>query len=169
LGHIFKFEDRATRRAMLSGIGAAVTMMVAPAAWAREPSPSVLFICQFGTAKSAVAREVFRKRAQKRGISVTAFSRGITPEEHVSPALRRQLAADGIDSIADGVAKLTLADINRADIIVAFNPIPNSFKRKGIQNWSSLPSMNGNYPAARTDLARRIDALLDVIARKRSR
>jgi galactitol-specific phosphotransferase system IIB component len=167
LGLILKCADEPSRRAALSQIIAvAIGALVSPA-WARGPSPNVLFICQFGTAKSAVAREVFRKRAKKRGISVTAFSRGITPEEHVSPALRRQLAADGIDSTADGVAKLTRADIDRADIIVAFNPIPNAFKRKGIQNWSSLPSMNDSYPAARTDLARRIDALLDVIAGKR--
>jgi len=72
----------------MSLVTAASDAVALPAA-----QPRVLFICQYGTAKSAIAREVFRQRARERGIPVVTFSRGITPEEHISPALRARLLA----------------------------------------------------------------------------
>ena len=98
---------------------------------------------------------------------VTATSRGITPAEHVSPALRTRLKADGIDSTRDGVQLLTADDLKAADIVVVFNPLPKEMGRVRAFDWSALPSMNENYFAARADLIRRVDALLNVIARRR--
>lgn len=126
--------------------------------------PKVLFVCQFGTAKSAIAREVFRERARERGIAVVAFSRGITPAEHVSPQLRARLIADGIHSDRDPLTKFTASDVRSADIVVAFNPLPGNLSVPQLRDWSGLPSMNDDYRKARADLDRRIDRLLDDIA-----
>ncbi len=132
--------------------------------------PRVLFICQYGTAKSAIAREVFRQRASSRGIPVIAFSRGITPEEHISPALHAKLLADAIDSTRDPVQTLTANDLETADVVVAFNPLPQAMPVTRVLDWSALPSMNDAYPLARADLIRRVDALLNRIeASKRQR
>lgn len=155
------------RRSVIIGLFAALG-----SARAREPvagghHPKILFICQFGTAKSAIAREMFRKRARERGISVTAFSRGITPGDHVSPALKARLVADGINSQRDGLHKLSAKDIKAADIIVVFNQLPQTMTMKAVLDWSALASVNDDYPAARADLIGRIDALLDTIATKR--
>lgn len=126
--------------------------------------PKVLFVCQFGTAKSAIAREIFRKRARERGLQVAAFSRGITPGEHVSPQLRARLAADGIRSDREPLRKLDFADARGADFVVAFNPLPANLSVPRVRDWSGLPSMNDEYRKSRADLDRRIDALLDEIA-----
>jgi len=147
-------------------VGTAALLVAAQGASSQTPRTRVLFICQYGTVKSAIAREVFRKRARERGIAVTSFSRGITPEEHVSPALRAHLKADGIDTAHDPVRMLAVDDLQSADIVVILNPLPKGMAATNIRDWTALPSMNDAYPAARADLLRRIDVLLDTIALK---
>jgi protein-tyrosine-phosphatase len=128
--------------------------------------PVVLFICDFGTAKSAIARELFRRRAHERGIDVTAFSRGLQVEDHISPPLKARLDADGIDTRRDGFAVLTPKDVRKADIVVSFAKLPKAYQSKKLQDWTALPSVNDAWPAARADLDHRIDALLGAIAER---
>jgi protein-tyrosine-phosphatase len=128
-----------------------------------------LFICDFGTAKSAVAREFFRRRAQERGIDVTAFSRGLQVEDHISPPLNVWLDAEGIDTRRDGFAVVTPDDFQRADIVVSFARLPRAYRSQMLQDWTALPSVNDAWPAARIDLDRRIDALLDAIVARQGK
>ncbi len=149
-----------SRRAIFASCAAlAIWPIVGQAA---PKPPNILFVCQAGTAKSAIARELFRKRAKARGIAVTAFSRGLHIEDHVLPLLRQKLATEGIDTSRDGFMVLTAADVGTADILVAFTPIPGTQSRN-LQDWSDVPSVNDRYPEARADLDRRIEALLDTI------
>ncbi len=144
----------------------AVSLILAanPVIAAPKP-PTVLFVCEFGTAKSAIARELFRRRAKERGIAVTAFSRGSKViQDHVSPPLKATLAAEGIDSRRDGFAVLDRADIRRADVVVGFTPLPAVYRPRRSLDWTAVPSVNDAWPAARADLDRHIDALLDEIA-----
>ena len=147
------------------------TLLMATAAMAASPTitcahpkpPVVLFVCDFGTAKSAIARELFRKRAQQRGIAVTAFSRGLQIEDHISPPLRQRLDAEGIDSRRDGFAVLAPGDVRAADIVVTFASLPARFRPRRVLDWTALPSVNDAWPAARADLDLWIDRLLDTI------
>lgn len=132
---------------------------------AQKPTPKILFICQFGTAKSAIAREMFRVRARARGINVSAFSRGITPGDHVSEALKAKLKADAIDTTRDRLRALSPKDMRAADIVVAFNPLPKTMQATDLRDWSATPSVNDDYPSARANLIARIDALLDSLAK----
>ena len=86
--------------------------------------PRVLFICQFGTAKSAIARELFKRRAAERGIPVAVASRGITPEPHLASSTRDELLTEGIVLGVQPVRKLRATDLRAADIVVVFNPLP---------------------------------------------
>ena len=151
-----------SRRALVLGLAA----VVATGASASSP-PRVLFICQFGTAKSAIAREFFRRRARERGILVSAFSRGLTLEDHISSPLGAALRAEGIDPAHDRPQVLTRRDLRAAGIVVVFNPVPATFGPVAARNWTALPSVNENWPAARTELVQRIDVLLDEIAKRR--
>lgn len=136
-------------------------------AFADRKRPVVLFICEFGTAKSAIARELLRRRAKARGIAVTALSRGLQIEDHVSPPLRLALNADGIDSRRDGFAILAKKDVQVADTVVTFVRLPDALRPRDLRDWSAVPSVNDAWPAARADLDRRIDALLDQIVASR--
>ena len=64
------------------------------------PPPRVLFVCPAGSVKSAIARETLKHAASRRGLAVDVQSRGVTPEDHVSPGLAARLRADGIDPAA---------------------------------------------------------------------
>jgi protein-tyrosine-phosphatase len=150
------------KRRNLLFAGLAFAAMATVASTASPKLPTVLFVCEFGTAKSAIARELFRKRARERGIAVAAFSRGLKIEDHISPPLRQKFDAEGIDSRRDGFAVLSARDIRRADMVVTFTPIPQ--RARTSLDWSDVPSVNDSYPVARAELDRRIDALLDTIA-----
>ena len=140
-------------------------LVTAPAfAWAAEKPPVVLFVCPAGTAKSAIARELFRKRAKERGIAATAFSRGLHIEDHVSAPLRQRLEAEAIDTRRDGFSGLKPKDVRAADIVVTFAVLPAAYRSPKLRDWSAVPSVNDAWPVARADLDRRIDALLDTIA-----
>jgi len=122
---------------------------------------TVLFVCQAGTVKSAIARELFRARATERRIDVRAISRGLKPEDHVSAVLKAHLATDRIDSTREPVQALDQAALDRADIVVLFDPLPANLVRPDARDWTATPSMNDSYDQARAFMIERIDALLD--------
>ncbi len=121
----------------------------------------ILFVCQYGTAKSVIAREFFRQRALQRNIDVRAISRGITIEDHISADLRKNLAADGINPNVEQIRVLTQEDLQSANIVIAFNPLPPSLLHPEVRDWSDLPSVNEKYKKSRAIMKRRIDKLLD--------
>ncbi len=69
------------------------------------PPPRVLFVCPAGSVKSAIAREALKQAASRRGLAVDVQSRGVAPEDHVSPALAANLKA-GARAIALDVVLL---------------------------------------------------------------
>jgi protein-tyrosine-phosphatase len=152
--------DVISRRSLM--IGLSVFALVGAA----KPVPRVLFICQAGTAKSAIAREFMRRRAREQGIAVSVFSRGLEIEDHLSPPLRSALHSEGIDPAHDQALKLVKSDLRAAVIVVFFNPLPAAMKPIAAHDWTSLPSVNDAWPKARADLVQRIDALLDEIAKR---
>lgn len=129
----------------------------------------ILFVCQAGTAKSPIAREIFKQRAKERGIAVDVFSRGIIVEDHVSPELKQRLRADGIDSTAEPAMPLKPQDWAAADILVNFNPLPASIRHRDIRDWSDVPSVNDDYENALTVLNNRIEVLLTEIEKRGNR
>lgn len=152
------------RGMMIVGLAVSVSAIAKPRA---RPVPRVLFVCQFGTAKSAIAREVFRRRARERGVAASVFSRGITLEDHMTPTLRQRLSADGIDPTAEAARALSARDWRHADIVVVFNPLPPAAKPADLRDWTDTPSITDDYANARTVIDRRIGALLDEIAQRR--
>lgn len=149
---------------LLLGACAASPKLMGGAALARPALlKRVLFVCQFGSVKSPITRELAKRRAAERGLAVEFAARGITPQEHIAPELSAALVADRLNPKAEPLQPLTAADVMRADIVIVFDPLPAAFVAKDVRDWSSLPSMNGSYPAARADVLTRIDRLLDEI------
>ncbi len=127
------------------------------------PPPTVLFVCPAGTVKSAIARETLKRRAAERGAPVRVTSRGVHPEDHVSPGLRASLLEDGIDPAAEPLRGLEPQDVSHADIVIAFDEAAQAPALQGARVWD-IPSWNTRYPEAKAALASKIDALLDELA-----
>ncbi len=130
----------------------------------RREAAHVLFVCLHGTVKSPIAREHMRRMVAEQGLRANIQSRGIAPEDAVTPRLAAALAADGVDVGSEPLQQLAVADLAAADIIVLFNPLPASFGVWPTRDWSDTPSMNADYPAARTVLLERLAALADELA-----
>jgi protein-tyrosine-phosphatase len=128
----------------------------------------ILFVCQAGTAKSAIAREIFRRKAALAGIDVDVISRGIKIEDHVSPELRQKLNADNLDTRSVKPQALVQADVQSADILVKFNPLPADIRHSDVRDWTDTPSVNDDYPNARRVMDERIDALIAEIAKRKN-
>lgn len=123
------------------------------------PPSRVLFVCPAGTVKSAIAREVLRDRALKAGLAVEVSSRGLTPEDHVSPALAANLSADRLSPGREPALALEPADVAWADIVIAFDGAASSPMLRRARPWRT-PSWNTDYAAAKTDLSARTEALV---------
>ncbi|MFM5894652.1 MAG: hypothetical protein ACKOQM_09510 [Novosphingobium sp.] len=152
-----------TRRSALLALAAA-TAFPAPAFAMRLPR--VLFVCQAGTVKSAVARELMRKRARERGIGVMVWSRGIAPEDHMTAPIRQRLIAEfGIDPANERATALRQSDLDRADTVVLFDQLPPSLHRSKVLNWTDQPSLLGQFDASMAWLEAHIAGLLDNLAK----
>lgn len=158
--------DLYRRRFLIGSIMLAGVTLSACASTPAPKPPKILFVCEAGTAKSAISRELLQRRARKRGISVEVFSRGINVADHLSPQLKQKLRADGIDTTAEPALPLEPSDWAAADILVYFNPLPAIVAHPDRRNWSDVPSVNDDYANARMILDKRIDALLDEIAKR---
>lgn len=101
------------RGQVLIGALVAVVSAMTPAVLNASPRPPrVLFTCQFGMAKSAIARELLKRRAAERGI----LSR-----HHAGTALasstRDVLLAEGIVLDAEEARKLSAVDLRAVDMV----------------------------------------------------
>ena len=160
----FPFRTSHSRRAVLGTILLAPFAALPVIAAARSRPPRVLFICQFGSVKSAISRELFRRRAAERGIAAIAISRGIQPETHLDPQLRDRLAGQGIDPARDGQHKLTRGDLRRADYTVLLDSLPPGWIGRNPRDWTDLGSFNQSYGTEEARVKAKIEQLLDEIA-----
>lgn len=145
------------RRRVLLAIGAAAW----PPGLARAACapPRVLFVCPYGTVKSAIARETLRRRAAEAGVAVEARSRGVDIQDHVSPRLAAALRADGLDPAAEPARKLASADLTPGQIVVVFDEAAADARLAGARTWD-IPSWNDDYPGAKAALASRVTELV---------
>jgi len=153
------------RRRLLLAAGG---LVLAAPAWAQKAPcarPRVLFVCPAGTVKSAIARETLKRRAADRGVAVSVASRGLHPEDHVSPALASRLKADGIDPGAEPVRALAPADLAVPDILVAFDEAAQAPGLEHARVWD-IPSWNSDYDHARSALAVQVETLLDELNKR---
>lgn len=155
------------RRAfIIVGVLAATSVSTARAALLADDRLKILFICQFGTARSPTAREVMKHHARERGVAVDIASRGVTPEDRLSSAVHDRLIAMGINRNAEPLESLSGPDLASADIVVLLNKLSVPIAHRDIRDWSDLPSMSEDFDKAMEALDRRIEALLDEISRR---
>jgi hypothetical protein len=159
-----------TRRTLTLSLGFFATACATKTGPACAASPpKVLFICQAGTVKSPIARELFRRRAAERGIPVFASARGVAVEDHLSPKLLAAALADGVNLRAEPFVQLTQEDMLAADLVVFFDPPPWRASAHRLLDWTDTPSMNDDYLKAKAVvLAHSEIVLCEFAAAKRS-
>src|SRR6187455_920756 len=83
------------------------------------PSPSVIFVCEHGAAKSVIATAYFNKLATERGLPYRAAFRGTTPQDDLSVRAVEGLKADGVAIPSGKPTAISEADVSGATHIFA--------------------------------------------------
>lgn len=130
--------------------------------------PTILFVCEHGAAKSVIAAAFFNKLAMERGLKYRAIFRGTNPDPTLAPAAEKGLKEDGIDPNGWKPQMITKQDMNAATRIVALGcAIPEKDTVSGkLTEWNDIPSVSQNYDAARDDIVKRVQRLVDELTKK---
>jgi len=135
------------------------------AAQPTSTSPSIVFVCEHGAAKSVIATAFFNKLAAERGLPYRATFRGTSPQDDLSVRAVAGLKEDGIPVPSGKPAAITGGDVANATHIFAIGcTLPDKARRSGkADDWSDVPDDKG-YGPMRDAIVRHVKELLDRLA-----
>lgn len=139
------------------------------AAQSTPATPTVLFVCERGAAKSVIAAAHFNQLAKERGLAYRAVARGTAPDAAIPAGVRNGLEAAGLELVVPNPVMVTTADASRANRIITFEialPATVSAGSKSVMDWKAVPSVSADFTTASADIKRRVEALIDELARK---
>jgi len=145
-------------------VAGAMALQSACATRRAETTPTVLFVCEHGYAKSLVASLHFERMAAARGVHVRAISRGVDPGPAVPAGIRDGLMADGFDVAAFVPQRVSPEELARADYVILISVAPDLAGRTAhVLRWDDVSPLSENYDRARQELVAHDAALLEDI------
>src|SRR6266545_3188988 len=127
----------------------------------------VLFVCEHGAAKSVVAAALFNARASARHLRFRAESRGLAPDAALLPEAVAGLRSDGLAPGREIPLRVGRADVERAVLVVAIDPLPPDLARGArVTVWDAIPPVSLDYGASRDAMVPLVDTLLDDLVRR---
>jgi protein-tyrosine-phosphatase len=121
----------------------------------------MIFVCEHGAAKSILAAAYFNKMAREKNLYLTAVARGTHPDAELSAQTLDGLRADGLIPTESNPVKLDIKDLEFAQHVVSFCPLPEEYHPKGkVEYWKDVPAVSENYEKARDAIVERIKVLL---------
>jgi arsenate reductase len=147
----------------LSGLG----LMFAQDRESAAVKPTVVFVCEHGSAKSVIAATELRRMAKEKGLNLNVLSRGTNPDSEVPKPVREGLRADGYDVDNVKPIKVSEADFKGASKIVTFGPDLKPWIADGtpVEDWSATPSVSEDYRKARDSIRKQLEVLLKELAK----
>lgn len=138
---------------------------------ASKTTPTVLFVCEHGAAKSLIAAAYFDKLAKDQRINYKATFRGVNPDPALNSVAEKGLKQDGIDTSGWKPARVTQQDIDEASQVVTLGcALPAAIHLASkVTDWSDIPSPSQNYQSARDEIKNRVQRLIDDLASKRGK
>jgi arsenate reductase (thioredoxin) len=120
---------------------------------------TILFVCEHGAGRSAIAASYFNKKAEKQGLIYRAIFRGIDPQEALGASTKNGLIKDSVDVTSLIPIKLSKNDIAKAYKLITLDcTLPSTFN-KADTHWTGI-EMNGNYEVSKKQIALKVDSLL---------
>lgn len=138
---------------------------------AKGKTPTILFVCEHGAAKSVIAAAYFDKLAKERGLKYRAVFRGTNPDPTLAVAAEKGLKEDGIDTRGWKPEIVTKKDMDAASGIVTLGcALPEKDAVAGkVVEWNDISSVSQNYQAARDDIVKRVQSLVDDLAKQKAK
>src|SRR6266853_304219 len=84
--------------------------------------PTIVFVCEHGSAKSIIAAAEFERMAKEKGLDLNILARGTNPDAEIPKLVRDGLKADGYDAGNLKPTKVSGRDLKGATKIVTFGP-----------------------------------------------
>ena len=131
-------------------------------------SPTVVFVCEHGSAKSVIAAAHFNRIAEQRGLRYRAVSRGVHPDTEIPENIKISLLSDGLKVSAWKPTLLSDSDIRRAERVVTLScelEKSTSIDRTKLVEWQNLPPVGNGYPEARSAIVARIEELFTTLTK----
>ena len=126
-----------------------------------QPTPTIVFVCEHGAAKSIIAAAYYNKLAQERKLETRAIARGTNPDPELSPKTITGLRTDGLTPTESIPQKLSVADIESTQIIVTFCELPEEYQNKvQTEKWEDVPPVSENYEKARDAILEKLNQLM---------
>src|SRR6266478_4928974 len=124
--------------------------------------PTIVFVCEHGSAKSIIAAAEFERMAKEKGLDLNILARGTNPDPEIPKLVRDGLKADGFDVGNQKPIKVSQKDLKGAAKIVSFGPDLKPWLADGtaVLDWSARPSLNENYRTAHDYIRRQLEILL---------
>jgi protein-tyrosine-phosphatase len=137
------------------------------AAASATKSPTVLFMCPHGAAKSVLASAYFARLAKDRGLNVRVLTAGTHPDPAVSPAVAAHLAKNGYEVPVSTPRLVTAADVASADVVISLGCDLGtlSVPAEKLVEWNDVPGPGENFAAADAAIRRRVVELVDELVR----
>jgi len=121
----------------------------------------IVFVCEHGAAKSVIAAAYFNKLASETNYGFRAIARGTYPDQELSPMAIVGLREDGLTPTDSVPQKLSLADVESAQRIVAFCELPEEYQNKvTTEQWDGVPPVSENYEQARDAIIEHLNHLM---------
>ncbi len=138
-----------------------------PSAVQTNDSHRVVFVCEHGSVKSLIATLYFNQRAQQRGLRYTAVARGTSPDAAVPATVQQGLRAAGFDVVHYVPQSLKTSDVDGASLVVSFDQDITTTVAGRVRElrWDNLPAVLANYQFGRDEILKRVDDLIDQLAR----
>ena len=156
---------------LLAGASGAAAQSRGQASQQARDSQTVVFVCEHGSVKSALALVYFREMAAQKGLAYRAVSRGTAPDTALPPFMRAGLRGDGLSLGAFTPTRFSDADLRNALLVVSFDQ-PSIAQTVGGRlptiAWDNLPAVSANYEVARDSIKQRVALLVDSLARERA-
>lgn len=148
----------AAAAALTSGLAAQQNDNAAPA-----KSPTVLFMCPHGAAKSVLASAYFQQLAKERGLNVRVESAGTDPDPAVSATVAAHLKRQGYPVPQTAPRKVTARDFDSADVVISIgcdlSALPEP--RGKLVRWNEVPPLSDDFGLADEAIRKRVTELIE--------
>ena len=131
-----------------------------------EQKTTIVFVCEHGGARSTIASLYFNKMAKEQHLQYQSVFRALTPDSTISLGTKKGLTTDGFETTALTPVALTTKDIGPNILLISLDcKVPSSYN--ATQEWSGVPAISKDYEAARNEIVKHLNALINELKTSR--
>lgn len=151
---------------MKGTFGILMLFLLSFASRAQEKVTTVVFVCEHGGARSTIASVYFNNLMKENNLPYRSVFRGLTPDSEITKETARGLRVDGFDTSSLLPSPLSAKDVEGNTLLVSLDcMVPATYQV--YRTWKNIPAISENYSAARNEILRLVNRLVDELKNKK--